>query len=37
MGEYCFIKLFEAEGKRNTPDSKLQTLAYEIRGIIENQ
>jgi diadenosine tetraphosphate (Ap4A) HIT family hydrolase len=36
MGEYCFIKLFEAEGKRNTPASQLHILANEIRSIVEN-
>jgi len=35
MGEYCFVKLFEAEGKRNTPAAELQILADEIRSIIK--
>jgi diadenosine tetraphosphate (Ap4A) HIT family hydrolase len=33
MGQYCFIKLFEAEGKRNTAPSELQKLAGEIKAI----
>jgi diadenosine tetraphosphate (Ap4A) HIT family hydrolase len=36
MGVYCFLKLYEAEGKRNTPASELHILANEIKGIIEN-
>jgi diadenosine tetraphosphate (Ap4A) HIT family hydrolase len=36
MGEYCFVKLFEAEGKRNTPAAELQILADEIKSIIKN-
>ena len=35
MGAYCFGKLFETEGKRETPDSELNTLAKEIRELIE--
>lgn len=37
MGLYCFIKLFEAEGKRNTTSSDLNMLANEIKSIIGNQ
>ncbi len=36
MGTYCFVKLFEAEGKRNTPAPELHTLANEIKSIIES-
>jgi diadenosine tetraphosphate (Ap4A) HIT family hydrolase len=37
MGVYCFGKLHEAEGKRNTPASQLRILANEIRNTVENQ
>jgi diadenosine tetraphosphate (Ap4A) HIT family hydrolase len=36
MGTYCFVKLYEAEGKRNTPASELHILANEIKSIIES-
>jgi diadenosine tetraphosphate (Ap4A) HIT family hydrolase len=36
MGAYCFRKLFEAEGRRETPDSELNALSNEIKEIIES-
>lgn len=37
MGVYCFLKLREAEGNRNTTTSELHILANEIKSIIESQ
>ena len=36
MGVYCFQKLFEAEPNRDTPESERQSLATELRGMIES-
>ena len=36
MGYYCFIKVWEEEGKRETPESELNARAKEIREIIES-
>jgi len=36
MGAYCFAKLWEAEGRRETPDSELNALANEIKNIIDS-
>ena len=35
MGEYCFRKVWEAEGKRETPDAEKQAKAKEIKSIID--
>ena len=36
MGYYCFIKVWEEEGKRETPESELNARAKEIREIMES-
>ncbi len=36
MGYYCFVKVWEEEGKRETPESQLKARAEEIKAIIEN-
>jgi diadenosine tetraphosphate (Ap4A) HIT family hydrolase len=36
MGLYCFGKVWEEEGKRETPESELKAKAKEIKEIIEN-
>ena len=35
MGYYCFVKVWEEEGKRETPDTELNAVANELRGMIE--
>jgi len=35
MGHYCFAKVWEEEGKRETPDSEKNERAKEIKEIIE--
>ena len=35
MGFYCFAKVWEEEGKRETPEAELHTRAKEIKSIIE--
>ena len=36
MGHYCFAKLMEAEGRRETPEAELKAVAREIKEIIES-
>jgi diadenosine tetraphosphate (Ap4A) HIT family hydrolase len=36
MGYYCFGKLWEEEGKRETPESELKARSEEIKAIIDN-
>ena len=36
MGHYCFAKVWEEEGKRETPDAELNERAREIKEIIES-
>lgn len=36
MGVYCFEKLWEAEGRRKTPESEVNAIAADIKRIIEN-
>ena len=36
MGAYCFRKLWETEGRRETPESEKNKLAKEIKKIIES-
>jgi len=36
MGVYCFQKLAEVEPLRNTPDSEKNTIAAELKKMIEN-
>ena len=35
MGHYCFVKVWEEEGRRETPESELQLLSNEIKSIVE--
>ncbi len=35
MGYYCFAKVWEEEGKRETPDSEKNAMAKEIKEILE--
>lgn len=36
MGYYCFGKVWEEEGKRETPDEEKNAMAKEIKEIIES-
>ena len=36
MGYYCFAKVWEEEGKRETPDAEKKAMAKEIKEIIES-
>ena len=35
MGHYCFAKVWEEEGKRETPEAELNAMAKEINQLIE--
>ena len=35
MGRYCFAKVWEEEGKRDTPESELNVLSKEIKSIVD--
>ena len=36
MGYYCFAKVWEEEGKRETPDAEKNAMANEIKEMIES-
>ena len=36
MGFYCFAKVWEEEGKRETPDSEKNAMAEELSAMIES-
>ena len=36
MGRYCFAKVWEEEGKRETPDAEKKAMAEEIKALIES-
>ena len=35
MGYYCFARVWDEEGKRETPEAELKARAQEIKGLID--
>jgi hypothetical protein len=35
MGYYCFAKVWDEEGKRETADAEKKAMAEELRGMVE--